>query len=144
MTDLSHNHGFWENCEKNFIIFLDFGGVHGPSSRFFERAPTFTNFWRLDSCRTSLGLQFEPYVGLGVAWAEKLLRSYEKITTKIKNLRSKKGFVKFREYVSRTLLQGLQPPTKVSLISNRFPKTLGSALLSLLICKIHKFTINMI
>ena len=105
---------------KIFNFFWDFGGGHGPSSRFFERASTFLNFWRLDSCRTSLGLQFEPYVGLGVAWAEKL----------------KKSFLKFREYVSRILLQGLQPPTKVSLIFNRFPKTLGPALLSLTVTQI--------
>ena len=50
-----------------------------------------------------------------------------------KHLGSKNVFFKFREYVSRTLLQGFQPPTNVSLIFNRFQKTLGSALLSLVI-----------
>ena len=47
------------------------------------------------------------------------------------NLRRKNIFFEFREYVSRTLLQGLQPPTNVSLIFKRFLKTLGSASLSL-------------
>ena len=70
--------------------FSDFWGDDGPLRRFFERASTFLNFLRLVSDRSSLGLQFEPYDDLTVAYAQKLLRNYEKITTKIENLRSKK------------------------------------------------------
>ena len=49
------------------------------------------------------------------------------------NLRRKNIFFEFREYVSRTLLQGLQSQTNVSLIFKRFLKTLLSAWLSLII-----------
>ena len=62
--------------------YSDFRGGDGPSSRFFERASTFLNFLRLVSDRSNLGLQFEPYDDLTVAYAQKLLHNYEKITTK--------------------------------------------------------------
>ena len=56
MTDLNQKYEFWENCEKKFKIYLDFGGVQVPLNRFSERFPTFPNFWRLDLDRTSQGL----------------------------------------------------------------------------------------
>ena len=96
-----------------------------------ERFPTFPNFFRLDPDRAGQSLQFAIYGALEVDWGKKILRNYEKNMTKIENLRSKNVFFKFREYVSRTLLQGLQPPTNISLIFKRFLNTLGSALLSL-------------
>ena len=55
-TDLNHNYGFWENSGKNFEKISDFGGDDGLSNRFFERFPTFPNFWRLDFDRTGQGL----------------------------------------------------------------------------------------
>jgi len=42
--------------KKDSENFSDFRGGDGPSSRFFERASTFSNFFRLDSDRTSQGL----------------------------------------------------------------------------------------
>ena len=72
----------FEKIKKKSEFFSDFRGGDGPSSRFFERAPTFTNFLRLDSDRTSQGLQFSPYDAHSVVLAQKLLRNYEKITTK--------------------------------------------------------------
>ena len=77
-----NNYWFWENWEKIFKKISDFGGGDGPSNRFFERFQTFPSFLRIASDRPSLGLQFAPYEGLGVAWAQKILRNYEKITTK--------------------------------------------------------------
>ena len=77
MTPEDHEYGFWGNWEKIFKNFSVFGGGDGPSNRFFERAPTFTNFLRLDSDRISRGLQFALYDGLKVAKAQKLLRNYE-------------------------------------------------------------------
>ena len=41
------------NLKKKSENFVDFRGGDGPSNRFFERAPTFTNFLRRDSDRTS-------------------------------------------------------------------------------------------
>ena len=58
--------------EKKSKNFSDFRGGDAPSSRFFERASTFSNFLRLDSDRTSQGLQFALYDGLKVAKAQKL------------------------------------------------------------------------
>ena len=42
--------------KKKSENFSDFRGGDGPSNRFFERAPTFTNFLRLDPDRTGQGL----------------------------------------------------------------------------------------
>ena len=72
-------------------------------------------------------------LGFGKKWKQRVSVSW--LTVNEVSIFTKKFFFKFREYVSRTLLQGLQPPTKVSLILNRFPKTLGSALLSLSMLK---------
>ena len=82
MTPMDQNEWFWENSEKNLKKNPDFWGGDGPSNRFFERFQTFPNFLRNASDRPSLGLQFAPYEGLGVAWAQKILRNYEKNTTK--------------------------------------------------------------
>ena len=67
--------------------------------------------------------------GLEVAWAQKLLRNYEKNTTKIENLRSKKGSFEFREYFSRSLLQGFQPTTIIYNIynNNLYPRNFRTA-----------------
>ena len=81
-TFKDHNYWLWENWKKFSEKFSDFGGDDGPSSRFFERAPTFPNFLRPDSDRPSFVLQFEPYDDLGVAWGKKLLRNYEKFMAK--------------------------------------------------------------
>ena len=46
-----------EKIEKKISKnFSDFGVGDGPSNRFFERCPTFPNFWRLASDRTDQGL----------------------------------------------------------------------------------------
>ena len=82
MTPADHNYWFWENWEKFFKNFLDFGGGDGPSNRFFERASTFSNFLRLVSDRPSPDLQFEPYYGHSVALAQKLSPNYEIFMTK--------------------------------------------------------------
>ena len=81
-TSMDPNQWLWENWKKNSENFPDFGGDDGHSRRFFERASTFLNFLRLDYDRLSLGLQFEPYGDLTVAYARKLLRNYEKFMTK--------------------------------------------------------------
>ena len=49
MTPVDYDYGFWENWEKIFKNFSDFGGGDVPSNRFFARASTFSNFLRLDS-----------------------------------------------------------------------------------------------
>ena len=67
---------------KIFQNFFDFGGDDRPSSRFFERASTLSNFLRLASDRLSQDLQFEPYGELWVALGQKILRNYEKVMTK--------------------------------------------------------------
>ena len=59
---------------------------------------------------------------------------------KIEFEKSKSGLFHFREYVSTTLLQGLQPPTKVFSILQLFLRTLGSALLSLTILATNAFS----
>ena len=82
MTSMDHNYCFWENWEKFCKNFSDFWGGDGLSNRFFERLPTFPNFLRLDSDRPSLVDQFELSHGHSVELAQKLLRNYEKITTK--------------------------------------------------------------
>ena len=82
MTSTHHNHWFWENWEKFSKKFSDFGGGDVLSNRFFERAPTFTNFLRLAFDRPSWDLQFEPYDDLTVAYAQKILRNYEIFMTK--------------------------------------------------------------
>ena len=76
------NDWFWENSEKFSKKTSDFGGGDGTSNRFFERASTFINFWWLDPDRTGQGLQFALYGDLEVAWAQKILRNYEKFITK--------------------------------------------------------------
>ena len=76
------NDWFWENSEKFSKKTSDFGGGDGTSNRFFERASTFINFWWLDPDRTAQGLQFALYGDLEVAWAQKILRNYEKFITK--------------------------------------------------------------
>ena len=63
------------------------------------------------------------------------LKSYYVITKKLRQKSKiydrKNDFLNFENMFLVTHLQGLQPPTNVFLIFNRFPKTLGSALLSL-------------
>ena len=68
MTSTHHNYWFLEIWEKIFKKSSDFGGGDGPSNRFFERAPTFTNFLRLAFDRPSQDLQFEPYDDVDSAW----------------------------------------------------------------------------
>ena len=82
MTSIDHNYCFWENWEKFSKNLSDFWGGDGLSNRFFERFPTFPNFFRVKSDRLSFALQFKPYDDLTVDYAQKLLRNYEKITTK--------------------------------------------------------------
>ena len=82
ITPNDNNLWFWENLKKNSENVLDFRVGDGPSNRFFERAPTFTNFWRLDSDRPNQDLQFEPYDGHSVALAQKLSPNYEIFMTK--------------------------------------------------------------
>ena len=48
----------------------------------FHGSGTRRYFSWLDSDRPSFALQFEPYGALGGHWGQKLLRNYEKITTK--------------------------------------------------------------
>ena len=79
---MDNNEWFWENSEKILKKNSDFWGGDGPSNRFFENAPTFTNFWRLDPDRPNQDLQFEPYDGHSVALAQTLLRYYEIFMTK--------------------------------------------------------------
>ena len=76
ITPNDNNLWFWENLRKNSENFSDFRGGDGPSSLFFERASTLSNFLRLDSDRTNQGLLFAPYDGHSVALAQKLLRNY--------------------------------------------------------------------
>ena len=79
---MDNNEWFWENSEKFLKKKSDFWGGDGPSNRFFENAPTFTNFWRLDPDRPNQDLQFEPYGDLWVALGQKILRNYEKVMIK--------------------------------------------------------------
>ena len=61
------------------------------------------------------------HADLTVAYAQKLLRNYEKNTTKSQISEQKIFFSRFPKYVPRILLEALLPPLKVSLISKRFP-----------------------
>ena len=80
-----HNYWFWENWEKIFKNFSDFGGGDRPSNRFFEFCSTLRNFLWLDSDKPSLSLQFAPYDGLWVLMSKRILRNSQFGNTKSAN-----------------------------------------------------------
>ena len=72
-------------------------------------------------------------------WKVNFLNLVPPSVRKIEFEKSKSCLFHFREYVSTTLLQSLQPPKKVSSIFKLFLRTLGSALLSLTILATNAF-----
>ena len=82
-------------------MFLDFGGGHGPSNRFFERFPTFGDLVLIELAK-GFNLRHMRVLGsLGVKRYYVITKKYDKIV----NFGAKNIFSRFWKYVWRLLFE---------------------------------------